>query len=86
MALVEAVAGWSTPGVQQLLHRLSQDPHADVREAGRVHRTRAALTERAPHDPDARTFTVAPPPGPLSPVTSSAPTPGAGRSIVSGGL
>ncbi|MGW3657623.1 HEAT repeat domain-containing protein [Streptomyces sp. NPDC005151] len=33
VALVEAVAGWSTPGVQELLHRLGQDPHPDVREA-----------------------------------------------------
>jgi hypothetical protein len=33
VALVEAVASWSTPGVKELLHRLGQDPHPDVREA-----------------------------------------------------
>ncbi|MFD4943922.1 HEAT repeat domain-containing protein [Streptomyces sp. NPDC058239] len=33
VALVEAVANWSTPGVRELLDRLSQDPDADVREA-----------------------------------------------------
>ncbi|MCX4963971.1 HEAT repeat domain-containing protein [Streptomyces sp. NBC_00654] len=33
VALVDAVAGWSTPGVADLLHRLSDDPHANVREA-----------------------------------------------------
>ncbi|SCF85750.1 HEAT repeat domain-containing protein [Streptomyces sp. Ncost-T10-10d] len=32
-ALVRAVANWSTPGVTELLHRLAQDPDADVREA-----------------------------------------------------
>ncbi|MEV5680125.1 HEAT repeat domain-containing protein [Streptomyces sp. NPDC052069] len=33
VALVDAVAHWSTPGVADLLHRLSADPDADVREA-----------------------------------------------------
>ncbi|WP_405686898.1 HEAT repeat domain-containing protein [Streptomyces sp. NBC_00057] len=33
VALVEAVAHWSAPGVGVLLQRLSQDPEADVREA-----------------------------------------------------
>ncbi|MEW1693751.1 HEAT repeat domain-containing protein [Streptomyces sp. NPDC091265] len=32
-ALVEAVAGWSTPGVDELLRQLSDDPDEDVREA-----------------------------------------------------
>ncbi|MET7642412.1 HEAT repeat domain-containing protein [Streptomyces sp. NPDC005426] len=32
-ALAETVAGWSTPGVDALLRRLSEDPDADVREA-----------------------------------------------------
>ncbi|MGW6540944.1 HEAT repeat domain-containing protein [Streptomyces sp. NPDC055051] len=32
-ALVWAVAGWSTPGVAELLDGLADDPHADVREA-----------------------------------------------------
>ncbi|MFB7556733.1 HEAT repeat domain-containing protein [Streptomyces brevispora] len=40
-ALVEAVAGWSTPGVDTLLRRLSEDPDEDVREA-------VGCTERLP--------------------------------------
>ncbi|MFG2330640.1 HEAT repeat domain-containing protein [Streptomyces sp. NPDC048604] len=32
-ALVEAVAYWRTPGVQDLLRELADDPHPDVREA-----------------------------------------------------
>ncbi|MGW2377470.1 MULTISPECIES: HEAT repeat domain-containing protein [Kitasatospora] len=31
--LVWAVQGWSTPGVAELLDRLAEDPHPDVREA-----------------------------------------------------
>ncbi|GAA0480120.1 HEAT repeat domain-containing protein [Streptomyces stramineus] len=31
--LVWAVAGWSTPGVAELLDQLADDPHPDVREA-----------------------------------------------------
>ncbi|MFM9451365.1 HEAT repeat domain-containing protein [Streptomyces europaeiscabiei] len=31
--LVWAVSGWSTPGVGELLDRLADDPHPDVREA-----------------------------------------------------
>ncbi|MER6915032.1 HEAT repeat domain-containing protein [Streptomyces sp. NPDC000594] len=31
--LVRAVAGWSTPGVAELLDGLADDPHPDVREA-----------------------------------------------------
>ncbi|WP_406095733.1 HEAT repeat domain-containing protein [Streptomyces sp. NBC_01013] len=33
VALVEAVARWRTPGVDELLKRLSEDQNADVREA-----------------------------------------------------
>jgi hypothetical protein len=33
VALVEAVASWSTPGVDSVLRELAQDPHPDVREA-----------------------------------------------------
>ncbi|WLQ49154.1 HEAT repeat domain-containing protein [Streptomyces poriferorum] len=33
VALVEAVARWRTPGVDELLQRLSEDPDEDVREA-----------------------------------------------------
>ncbi|MEU4268540.1 HEAT repeat domain-containing protein [Streptomyces sp. NPDC026092] len=35
VALAEAVAYWSTPGVTDLLRELASDPHPDVREAAR---------------------------------------------------
>ncbi|MGW2018356.1 HEAT repeat domain-containing protein [Streptomyces sp. NPDC001927] len=35
VALAEAVAYWSTPGVADLLRELTSDPHPDVREAAR---------------------------------------------------